>query len=1184
MVVVVDPRTVQVVQVLDCHAGYIVKVKWARENYRHNLASPYCLRLAAADFNGHIYIWDVASGKVGADCFDGTKPVSDMKWVGEQEVSKDLLLAIHPPYHLILWNTENGSRLWRKSYEDTFYSFSFDPFDHLKVVFLGQDFVVFVNDFTPSRPPHGSGKKFFISGPSQLPSSTSLDRLNTDRKISKSLRRVGGILIGESNRKTHLTEEEGSTPIASTPSTSTSMHSQFKNDALCLQLAFHQARKNHIILLYAREVLILDLKVNQIIEAISAEKTGSPFQQVISTRFVDAMICLHENGSISLRSRKLKTDHPHNHHTASTSLHDEQFNQQQHDVDYEHICQSDTLRVTKHSRVVSISSCPISEKYVSLVMSTGKVLIWKIQNSDMPSQSFFTSLKNKFILNNLLKSSNNLKFLLVGLSPTLPEPPVILRMCPPLTTKNFNLYQPLLAVGSNSGTVLMYNLSGGQLCKEYNIHSYTVRGIEWLGLKAFMSFAYQTSLGGSMVRNELMLTNTDTGTSTTLRTGIVDEEPPIEMIKVSYLKQYFCLLIKDRPLEVWDVKTLTLLRQMPKTFPTVTALEWSPSLNIKRLKKKTPDSMGDQGDMGEANSLASTPTTSESATTPNDEDLMSSIREHFVFTNSNGVLYHYIVEGNVVKERSKIPSDATMSTILGIAWKSETLVLTDSDGNMNIWDLKARVSRTVPTGRGCIKKVKFAPGRGNMKLLLLFADGCEVWDVKEIERISLVRCPRDISSVTSIDWSASDRPVYSCSDGTIRVSDLDLTICSSAMEDNQLQEPIFLPHSLLPKTGFVLKTFLQHQPWRKSYQLDTEELGLYDLEGLPQMITDMLDLMDTDYKELLLRSRCGVADRSLITANIYGDESEIKFWTVALYYLKVYSKKKRDLNAGAKVSKPPESLESCYDILCDNEEFRRRELRRIRVHETRRCTNEQTRKCADNLIFLRQTDRAVQLLLETEATSPHFYADSLKACLAASIRSSGASQSTIKLVATNLIAHGQLTEGVQLLCMIDKSVDACRYLQTYNFWSQAAWLSKVSLDTNDCHGVVKRWADHLSSTQVDQKDKAILILLFLGQFRRAVELLHSQRCFDRAALFILACQQFDVDVTNGNYNESCSDHNTNASSFDDLKELVFLEYSRVLLNYGLIPSCEYYCQFAGSKGADMLAEITRVKRKPDLSL
>ena len=72
-----------------------------------------------------------------------------------------------------------------------------------------------------------------------------------------------------------------------------------------------------------------------------------------------------------------------------------------------------------------------------------------------------------------------------------------------------------------------------------------------------------------------------------------------------------------------------------------------------------------------------------------------------------------------------------------------------------------------------------------------------------------------------------------------------------------------------------------------------------------------------------------------------------------------------------------------------------------------------------------QTDRAVQLLLETDAGSTEYYADALKyvafifllfyivvlfirACLAATIRSSGASQSTIKLVATNLIAGSHL--------------------------------------------------------------------------------------------------------------------------------------------------------------------------------
>lgn len=37
-----------------------------------------------------------------------------------------------------------------------------------------------------------------------------------------------------------------------------------------------------------------------------------------------------------------------------------------------------------------------------------------------------------------------------------------------------------------------------------------------------------------------------------------------------------------------------------------------------------------------------------------------------------------------------------------------------------------------------------------------------------------------------------------------------------------------------------------------------------------------------------------------------------------------------------------------------------------------------------------------------------------------------------------------LTEGVQLLCLIDKAADACRYLQTYGEWNRAAWLAKVT--------------------------------------------------------------------------------------------------------------------------------------------
>lgn len=50
----------------------------------------------------------------------------------------------------------------------------------------------------------------------------------------------------------------------------------------------------------------------------------------------------------------------------------------------------------------------------------------------------------------------------------------------------------------------------------------------------------------------------------------------------------------------------------------------------------------------------------------------------------------------------------------------------------------------------------------------------------------------------------------------------------------------------------------------------------------------------------------------------------------------------------------------------------------------------------------------MQLLLETSADNPSYYCDSLKACLVTTITSSGPSQSTIKLVATNMIANGKL--------------------------------------------------------------------------------------------------------------------------------------------------------------------------------
>lgn len=55
--------------------------------------------------------------------------LSDLEWLWNQDVSRDLLLAVHPPNYIVLWNGDTGTKLWKKSYAENILSFSFDPFD-----------------------------------------------------------------------------------------------------------------------------------------------------------------------------------------------------------------------------------------------------------------------------------------------------------------------------------------------------------------------------------------------------------------------------------------------------------------------------------------------------------------------------------------------------------------------------------------------------------------------------------------------------------------------------------------------------------------------------------------------------------------------------------------------------------------------------------------------------------------------------------------------------------------------------------------------------------------------------------------------------------------------------------------------------------------------------------------------
>ncbi|XP_055757648.1 WD repeat-containing protein 11 isoform X1 [Salvelinus fontinalis] len=1182
-ILIIDPKTSQTIQVLERHKANVVKVKWSRENYHHSLSSPYSLRLASADSAGKIIVWDVVSGTAHCEIQEHSKPIQDMDWLWTQDASRDLLLAIHPPNYIVLWNGDTGTKLWKKSYAENILSFSFDPFDPSNLALLTSEGIVFISDFSHSKPPGSGGKKVYIASPHASPAHT--------KPVPAALPAPTGAKKALNKVKVLITNEK---PTAEAVTL----------NADCLQLSYLPSKRNHMLLLYPREILILDLELSQTVGVVAIERSGVPFIQVIPCAQRDALFCLHENGCITLRVCRSTT-------APDESVAASDPEQSVQELVYDLRSQCDAIRVTKTVRPYRMVICPVNENNAALTVSDGRVMLWELKahvskptvnpNSGLSplyapvafcgsplgqNQKKIQDLSlNTMIGQSLVSGADppppslqqevQLKFLLTGLLSGLPLPPFALRMCPPLTTKNINHYQPLLAVGTSNGSVLVYNLTSGLLHKDLSVHSCEVKGIEWVSLTSFLSFATSTPNNAGLVRNELQHVDLPTGRCFAFRGEQGNDEPAIEMMKVSHLKQYLVVVFRDKPLELWDVRTGTLLREMAKNFPTVTALEWSPSHNLKSLKKKQMlareamaryTTLSDSEQSSVESSVISLLQDAESKSEGGGQAI--SAREHFVFTDTDGQVYHITVEGNTVKDGARIPPDGSMGSIACIAWKGDTLVLGDVDGNLNFWDLKARLSRGIPTHRGWVKKIRFAPGKGNQKLLVMYTDGAEVWDTKEVNMVSSLRIGRNVNyRILDIDWCTSDKVVLASEDGCIRVLEMAMKSASYRMDEQDLTDPVWCPYLLLPRAALTLKAFLLLQPWSGTFTMDITQVDYTEKHEIKGLIQEQLNSMSNDMKSVLLDPELNLLQRCLLVSRLFGDESDLQFWTVAAHYLQSFAQARHlsvpvpegQSPAEGTQATPQGHLDIYHDTLCESFYFQRFQLERVHLQEVKRSSYEHTKKCADQLLLLGQTDRAVQLLLETSADNPSYYCDSLKACLVTTITSSGPSQSTIKLVATNMIANGKLAEGVQLLCLIDKAADACRYLQTYGEWNRAAWLAKVRLNPAESSDVLKRWAEHLCSPQVNQKSKAILVLLSLGCFHKVGEMLQSMRYFDRAALFIEACLKYGVMEANDSTNK--------------LIGAAFVDYARLLRTLGLRESAAFWASRAGGAGEQLLEEL-----------
>ncbi|MEQ2159181.1 hypothetical protein GOODEAATRI_020054, partial [Goodea atripinnis] len=217
----------------------------------------------------------------------------------------------------------------------------------------------------------------------------------------------------------------------------------------CLQLSYLPSKRNHMLLLYPREILILDLELSQTVGVVAIERSGVPFTQSVQELVYD------------LRS------------------------------------QCDAIRVTKTVRPYRMVICPVNENKAALMVSDGRVMLWELKAHTGRSVANPSS----------------------GLSPLFSP----VSFCGAPLGPNQKRIQDLSLnsmISTSNGSVLVYNLTSGLLHKELSVHSCEVRGLEWVSLTSFLSFATSSPNNMGLVRNELQHVDLPTGKQHTMYASV----------------------------------------------------------------------------------------------------------------------------------------------------------------------------------------------------------------------------------------------------------------------------------------------------------------------------------------------------------------------------------------------------------------------------------------------------------------------------------------------------------------------------------------------------------------------------------------------------------------------------------------------------------------------------------------
>ena len=659
-----------------------------------------------------------------------------------------------------------------------------------------------------------------------------------------------------------------------------------------------------------------------------------------------------------------------------------------------------------------------------------------------------------------------------------------------------------------------------------------------------MMYVVQEVQAEAVWTNAIVKLSVSTGRVTPVMQTKRAEPTFIRKVLLSPSGRYLLVLRKDRPLELWDLSggAAAHLGNV-KPFIQINAVTW-----------KFSDALDGDGM----------------------EDFAAATVDNVlrVFRVSNGRL-------SIVRQQESL----TVSPMTCLAWRGEVLAAGDNGGGLSCFDWSRKVCWTLNTRGSALSKLAWNPLPSSSLMLVSFVSGAlSVYDMSTKKLVN----ESSLSSVRSLriweaDWVAADWVIASASDGALRVLDVGLTTCNSRLLAPRPSNVLTTPFLLESRVALALRVSLMRGGERLA-----DDVGLDGLAVPSSLMNSIL-------------GAASVAERDLCLAKFFGDEMAEKIWYLVLQQQDqgkkvdvasltaaqptvatlidfgsdaAFEPSVSDAAVVAPIIMSPEAKEEflaetrlnnapsrggenglpChYGILRPDEDVRDQFIAETTALDYRRNLSDVGTFHVASERFIQYGDQhnAIRVLMGSDPAWECFEADSLMACVVAAASGPEYFERTAKMVAINLIVRGDIDRGVQLLVLVGKADEACRYLVDAGRWDDAVKLAKLQLQPEARNVVFRQWVTHLLA--VDDFPRVVLVLLALGDIERTVSVLHGKEKFQLAVELL---KHFEA-----------------STQLDHSAKAVHLDYGFFLHRLGLDSVAREHFVQAGDAGTAMLEAV-----------